>query len=636
MADWASFSDTIMSLTGGTNDAVKRENANKNATLLSTQRDLMAGEASKAITLTQLLPARVAQAHQAGDIHVHDLDYRVSPHITNCCVANFGDMLMNGTVMNDKAIRTPQSIGVACTVLSQLIAQIASAQYGGQTVNRVDELLAPFAQRSYLKHVERVKDGVTTISPTTNLDDPMVRERIEHVATQHTRKDIRDGIQTLTYQISSLMTTNGQAPFVTLSMNTEPGHSGLGHWEDAIIQEILSQRIEGIEDSNGVKTTLEFPKLIFVLHEDSFDDDNPRRHLTRLAAECTAKRMYPDYISATNMKQTYGGLVFAPMGCRSFLPPLEIDGQAVIEGRFNKGVTTLNLPRIALRANGDKERFWTLLTEMLDVVREATFWQHNRLMGTPAKVAPILWQYGGIARLEPDEVIDPYLGGGYSTISLGYIGLDETVRILSGKSMAHPEGRAIARAIFAQLEEARDQWNTTEQGNIGVSIYGTPSESLTDRFARVNNADFDHPVTSDHDWITNSFHIDVREPIDAFTKLRIESEFAGHSTGGNISYVELPNLTHNVEAVEAVMRCIDEHSIYGEINLRADHCAACGFDGECVVDENDTWSCPACHNADPTTLSIVRRVCGYLGSVRSSGNFNHGKAQEMRERVLHL
>ena len=611
--------DSIMSLIKNSNKELKEENSNKNATLASTQRDYMAGEVSKDITKRILLPAKIVKAHEDGVIHFHDMDYFIQP-IFNCCLVNIGDMLDNGTVMNNKLIESPKSFKVACTVMTQIIAAVASNQYGGQSVN-ISHL------GKYLrKSAEKYRRHYTEMLAANNSP-----EMIDKLVNDRVKSELKDGVQTMQYQINTLMTTNGQSPFVTLFMYIEGGYEY--ETEVAmIIEEILKQRLEGIKNEKGIYVTPAFPKLIYVLDENNCLNGGKYDYITRLAVQCSAKRMYPDYISAKKMRENYEGNVFSCMGCRSFLSPWKDEnGNYKWEGRFNQGVVSLNLPQIGILAEGDEEKFWPLFEERLSLCFDALMCRHHALEGTVSDVSPIHWQYGAIARLEKGEKIDKLLHGGYSTISLGYIGLYEVTKLMTGVSHTDPKGVEFARKVMNRLREATDTWK--KNTGIGFGLYGTPAESLCYRFAKIDKDRFGSiPDITDKGYYTNSYHVDVREKIDAFEKFEFESQFQNISNGGAISYVEIPNMRNNLEALEQIVKFIYNNIQYAEFNTKSDYCQVCGYDGEITINDNFEWECPQCHNKDQQKMNVTRRTCGYLGE-----NFwNVGKTKEIKSRVLHV
>ncbi|MBR4874816.1 MAG: anaerobic ribonucleoside-triphosphate reductase [Clostridia bacterium] len=611
--------ESILSLIKNANKDVMEENSNKNAIAASTQRDLIAGEVSKDLTKRILLPERISKAHEEGILHFHDADYFVQP-IFNCCLIDIGNMLDNGTVMNGKLIETPKSFQVACTIVTQIIAAVASSQYGGQSVDI--RHLGKYLRKSYEKFKKNIKKACGG-----ELSDEM----IERLAEGRTRDELRSGVQTIQYQINTLMTTNGQSPFVTLFLYLDKDDEYLK--ENAmIVEEILRQRLEGIKNEAGVYVTPAFPKLVYVLDEHNCLKGGEYDYITRLAVQCSVKRMYPDYISAKQMRANYEGNVFGPMGCRSFLSPWKDEnGNYKFEGRFNQGVVSINLPQIGLEAKGNMERFWELFDERLELCFEALMCRHHALLGTKSDVSPVHWQYGAIARLDKGEVIDKYLMDGYSSISLGYIGLYEVTKIMCGVSHTTAEGQEFALSVMNHLRSATDKWRA--ETGIGFALYGTPAESLCYRFARIDKLKYGSVKDiTDKGYYTNSYHVDVREDIDAFTKFTFESQFQKISSGGAISYVEIPNMRHNTEAVEDVVRFIYDNIQYAEFNTKSDFCHECGFDGEIIINDDNEWECPVCHNKDHARMNVTRRTCGYLGE-----NFwNVGKTKEIKARVLHL
>lgn len=617
--------DDVLGILNKSNDEVLNENSNKDAKIVSTQRDLIAGEVSKDIARRKLIPSDILLAHDTGAIHFHDMDYIMQP-MFNCCLINLKDMLTNGTVVNGKKIDSPKSFQVACTVTTQIIAQVASGQYGGQSINGIDTILAPFVRKSYEKYYRQaIKEQKEIYNIEPNL------EKAEQVAWQRTKKEVKDGIQTIQYQINTLMTTNGQAPFVTLFMHFEPDFE---YEKEAVLiqEEILKQRLEGIKNEADVYVTPAFPKLIYVLDEHNVNPDSKYYYLTQLAAKCTAKRMYPDYVSAKKMKELYEGNVFAPMGCRSFLSTWkDAEGNYKVDGRFNMGVVSLNLPQIAILSNGSKDKFYEILDKRLELAKRALLLRYELLKGATSDVSPIHWQYGAIARLDKGEKIDSYLENGYATISLGYIGVYEATKLIIGKSHTTPEGKEFALDLVKRLREACDRWK--EETKIGFALYGTPAESLTHRFCKIDKSRFGiiKDVT-DKGYYTNSYHVDVRENITVFEKFDFESAFQKMSTGGMISYAEIPNMTNNIEAVETLVRYIYDHIMYAEFNTKSDYCHVCGYDGEIVINSEGNWECPNCKNANKDKLTVIRRTCGYLGE-----NFwNEGRTKEINARVLHI
>ena len=611
--------DSILSLIKNRNKDVMEENSNKNATVASTQRDLIAGEVSKDLTRRVLLPEKISKAHDEGVLHFHDADYFLQP-IFNCCLINIGDMLDNGTVMNGKLIESPKSFQVACTVMTQIISSVASSQYGGQSVDI--RHLGKYLRKSYNKYKNKLVEEFGD-----KIDDAI----LEQMAQDRLQDELRSGVQTIQYQINTLMTTNGQSPFVTLFLNLDPNDEYIE--ENAIIvEEILRQRLEGIKNEKGVYVTPAFPKLIYVLDEHNCLKGGKYDYITKLAVKCSAKRLYPDYISAKKMRENYEGNVFSCMGCRSFLSPWKDEnGNYKWEGRFNQGVVSLNLPQIGILAKGNEEKFWSMLDERLDLCYEALMCRHNALLGVTSDVSPVHWQYGAIARLKKGEKIDPLLKDGYSTISLGYIGLYEVTKLMTGKSHTEPEGEEFALRVMNRLRKACDTWK--EETGLGFGLYGTPAESLCYRFARIDQERFGtiEDVT-DKGYYTNSYHVDVREKIDAFSKFRFESQFQTISSGGAISYVEIPNMRHNLEALEEIVRFIYDNIQYAEFNTKSDYCHVCDYDGEIMINDDNEWECPQCGNKDHSKMNVTRRTCGYLGE-----NFwNVGKTKEIKARVLHL
>jgi ribonucleoside-triphosphate reductase len=612
--------ESILSLLHNTNKELAEENSNKNTAIASTQRDYIAGEVSRDLTRRILLPEHISKAHDEGVIHFHDADYFVQP-IFNCCLINIGDMLDNGTMMNGKLIESPKSFQVACNVMTQIIANVASNQYGGQSVDVSH--LGKYLRRSYEKFRRKITDECQGEQISEELIEKLVQERL--------REELKSGVQTIQYQINTLMTTNGQSPFVTLFLYLKEGDPYIK--ENAmIVEEILRQRLEGIKNASGVYVTPAFPKLVYVLDENNCLKGGEYDYITRLAVKCSAKRMYPDYISAKKMRENYEGNVFAPMGCRSFLAPWKDEnGEYKFEGRFNQGVVSLNLPQIGILSQGDEEKFWKLLDDRLDLCFEALMCRHNALKGVKSDVSPVHWQYGAIARLEKGETIDRFLYGGYSTISLGYIGLYELTMLVKGVSQTEPVGEEFAVRVMKYLRETCDRWK--KETNIGFALYGTPAESLCYRFARIDKERFgDIPNITDKGYYTNSYHVDVREEIDAFSKFDFESQFQAISSGGSISYVEIPNMRHNLTALAEVVRYIYDNIQYAEFNTKSDYCQVCGFDGEILINDDYQWECPNCGNKDQSKMNVTRRTCGYLGE-----NFwNEGKTKEIKARVMHL
>ena len=631
-----STDEQILSLLECNNEEVKQENSNKNPTVNSVQRDYMAGEVSKDITKRFLLPEDIVEAHEKGLIHFHDADY-FAQHMHNCCLVNLEDMLQNGTVISETGIDRPRSFSTACNIATQAIAQIASSQYGGQSISLSH--LAPFVQVSREKFRIQVRTEFEKIG--LDLDE----EKINKVAEMRVREEINRGVQMIQYQVITLMTTNGQAPFITVFMYLDEVPEGQTRDDlAAIIEEMLHQRIEGIKNEKGVYVTPAFPKLIYVLEEDNIHETSKYFYLTRLAAQCTAKRMVPDYISEKKMKELKvdkngEGHCYPCMGCRSFLTPY-IDpetGKPKYYGRFNQGVVTINLVDVACSSGKDEKKFWKILDERLKLCYRALMCRHKRLLGTPSDVAPILWQNGALARLKKGETIDKLLFGGYSTISLGYAGLCECTRYMTGVSHTEPEtGTPFALRVMQRLNDACAEWK--EKENMDFSLYGTPLESTTYKFAKCLQKRFGiiEGVT-DKNYITNSYHVHVTENINAFDKLKFESQFQKLSPGGAISYVEVPNMQDNIDAVIAVMKYIYDNIMYAELNTKSDYCMECGYDGEIkIVEEKDSgklvWECPNCGNRDQDKMSVARRTCGYIGTQF----WNQGRTQEIKERVLHL
>ncbi|MBS7157898.1 MAG: anaerobic ribonucleoside-triphosphate reductase [Collinsella sp.] len=640
--------DKILSLIECNNEEVKQENSNKNPTVNSVQRDYMAGEVSKDLTQRVLLPAEVVDAHNKGLIHFHDSDY-FAQHMHNCDLVNLDDMLQNGTVISGTLIERPHSFSTACNIATQIIAQVASCQYGGQSISLTH--LAPFVEVSRQKIRRQVNAELLELGVTAD------EEKISSVVEDRLRDEIRRGVQTIQYQVVTLMTTNGQAPFVTVFMYLNEARSEAEKRDLAmIIEETLRQRYEGVKNEAGVWITPAFPKLIYVLEEDNVAEGTPYFYLTKLAAKCTAKRMVPDYISEKKMREyklskgeTVGnGDCYTCMGCRSFLTPdrsgngydnianaLNYEpGKPKYYGRFNQGVVTINLPDVALSSHQDMDRFWEIFDERLDLCHRALRCRHERLLGTLSDAAPILWQYGALARLKKGEKIDKLLFGGYSTISLGYAGLYECVKYMTGASHTDDAGTPFAMAVMQHMNDKCAEWKAAE--NIDYSIYGTPLESTTYKFAKCLQRRFGIiPGVTDKGYITNSYHVHVSEEIDAFDKLKFESQFQRLSPGGAISYVEVPNMQDNLKAVIRVMQYIYDNIMYAELNTKSDYCQVCGYDGEIRIVEDDgklVWECPHCGNRDQETLNVARRTCGYIGTQF----WNQGRTEEIRDRVLHL
>ena len=609
--------ESILGIIKNQNKEVAEENSNKNAMLASTQRDYIAGEVSKDLTKRILLPEKITKAHEDGILHFHDMDYFLQP-IFNCCLINIGDMLDNGTVMNGKLLETPKSFHTACIVTAQIIAVVASNQYGGQSVDISH--LGKYVRKSYEKFKEQLDEF-----------DDLTEEQKEKIAKSRLKKEIASGVQTIQYQINTLMTTNGQTPFVTLFLNLKKDDPYIKETA-MIIEEMLNQRIQGIKNEKGVYVTPAFPKLVYVLDEHNCLKGGEYDYLTRLAVKCSAKRLYPDYISAKKMRENYEGNVFAPMGCRSFLSPWkDKNGEYKFEGRFNQGVVSINLPQIGIVADGDEDKFWKTFDERLELCREALMCRHYALLGVTSDISPTHWIYGAIARMKPGEKIDELLKGGYSTLSLGYIGLYEVTKLMTGESHTTEKGHDFALKVMKHLRETTDKWK--KESGLGFALYGTPAESLCYRFARIDKDRFGEITDiTDKGYYTNSYHVDVREKIDAFKKLAFESEFQTLSSGGAISYIEIPNMNHNLEALEDVVKFIYDNIQYAEFNTKSDYCHVCGFDGEIIINDNMEWECPNCGNKDHNKMNVTRRTCGYLGE-----NFwNVGKTKEIKSRVLHL
>ena len=641
--------DRILSLIECNNEEVKQENANKNPTVNSVQRDYMAGEVSKDLTMRMLLPAEIVKAHEDGIIHFHDADY-YAQHMHNCDLVNLDDMLQNGTVISGTLIEKPHSFSTACNIATQIIAQVASNQYGGQSISLTH--LAPFVD------ISRKKIRRDTEAEMKELGIDPGEEKLSQIVEARLREEIKRGVQTIQYQVVTLMTTNGQAPFITVFMylNEAGENQRLKSDLAIIVEEMLRQRYQGVKNEKGVWITPAFPKLIYVLEEDNIREGTPYFYLTKLAAKCTAKRMVPDYISEKKMKEyklskgeTEGnGDVFTCMGCRSFLTPDRsgtgwnnvanaknyVPGKPKYYGRFNQGVVTINLPDVALSSGGEPDKFWKIFDERLELCHRALQYRHNRLKGTLSDAAPILWQYGALARLKKGEPIDKLLYGGYSTISLGYAGLYECCKYMTGKSHTDPAAKPFALSVMQHMNDKCNEWKNAE--NIDYSLYGTPLESTTYKFAKCLQKRFGIvPGITDRNYITNSYHVHVTERIDAFTKLKFESEFQRLSPGGAISYVEVPNMQDNLEAVIKVMQFIYDNIMYAELNTKSDYCQVCGYDGEIKIVEDDgklVWECPHCHNRDQSKLNVARRTCGYIGTQF----WNQGRTAEIKDRVLHL
>lgn len=626
---------SILEILDAQNDAINEENSNKNPTINSTQRDYMAGEVSKELTDRLLLSDDIREANKEGILHVHDRDYFVM-HIHNCDLVNLEDMLQNGTVISGTYIEKPHSFSTACNIATQIIAQVASSQFGGQSITLSH--LAPFVDVSRKKIIKEVDEELEGLNISAERKTEIVKKRLH--------KEVEKGVQTIQYQVVTLMTTNGQAPFITVFMYLDEVPEGQTRDDLAmIIEEVLKQRIQGVKNEVGAWVTPAFPKLIYALDEDNIHPDSKYYYLTELAAKCTAKRMVPDYISAKVMKELKGG-VWPSMGCRSFLTPDRTTENVAnaknwvkghkYYGRFNQGVVTINLVDVACSSKRDKDKFWKIFDERLELCHRALQIRHKRLLGTPSDMAPILWQYGALARLKKGEKIDKLLFGGYSTISLGYAGLYECVKYMTGKSHTDPDAKPFALEIMQHMNDKCNEWKAAE--NIDYSLYGTPLESTTYEFARCLQKRFGMiPDVTDHDYVTNSYHVVVREHIDAFTKLKFESEFQKLSPGGAISYIEVPNLQQNIPAVLSVMQFIYDNIMYAELNTKSDYCQCCGYDGEIKIVEDEknhklVWECPNCGNRDQNKMNVVRRTCGYLGT-----NFwNQGRTQEIRDRVVHL
>ena len=625
--------EQILSLIECNNEDVKQENSNKNPTINSVQRDYMAGEVSKDVASRLLLPQDVVQAHKDGLIHFHDMDY-YAQHMHNCDLVNLEDMLQNGTVISGTMIEKPKSFSTACNIATQIIAQVASNQYGGQSISLTH--LAPFVDVSRQAIRRELADECAEAGVK------MEKDKFDAIVEKRVRKEIERGVQTIQYQVVTLMTTNGQAPFVTVYMYLGEARNEQEKKDLAIIiEEVLKERIKGVKNEQGVYITPAFPKLIYVLEEQNITEDSPYWYLTELSAKCTAKRMVPDYISAKKMLEYKidkcgNGNVYTCMGCRSFLTPyVDENGQPKYYGRFNQGVVTLNLVDVALSAHGDMEKFWNIFEERCELCHKALQCRHERLTGTLSDAAPILWQYGALTRLPKGAPIDKYLHGGYSTISLGYAGLWEAVFALNGKKLTEPEGEALGLEIMKKLNEYTAKWKAAE--NIDYSLYGTPLESTTYKFAKCLQKRFGViKGVTDKNYITNSYHIHVTEKIDAFEKLRIEAKFQRLSPGGAISYVEVPNMQNNLPAVLSVMKFIYDNIMYAELNTKSDYCQVCGFDGEIEIVKDESgklvWKCPKCGNTDEAKLNVARRTCGYIGSQF----WNQGRTQEIKERVLHV
>ena len=609
--------ESILNLLDRNNEDVMKENSNKNPVVAATQRDLIAGEVSKDISRRKLIPAHLVQAHDEGAIHWHDMDYTLSP-IFNCCLVNLEDMFENGTVINDKLVETPKSFGTACTVATQIIAQVSSNQYGGQsiTIKHLAKYLKVTEDKAYKFYIDKYKN----------------EELAKSLAKDMKMKDVRDGVQTIRYQLSTLQTTNGQAPFSTIYLEIEVGHP----YEEEmalICEEMIKQRLEGMKNYKGQVIGEAFPKLVYLLDDHNCLEGGKYDYITKLAAECTAKRLVPDYQSAKIMRENYEGNTFPPMGCRSHLSPWKDEnGNYKWYGRFNQGVISLNLPQIAIVAEKDMELFWEMLDQRLEMCKEALMIRHNMLLGTSSDTSPIHWQHGAIGRLEKGEKIDKLLKNGYSTLSLGYVGIHEMVQAMIGVSHTTPEGEKFALEVMTHMKNKCDEWK--KETGLGFGLYGTPAESLIYRFCRLDRARYGEiPNVTDRLYYTNSYHVHVCENIDAFSKLKFESQFHSISNGGCISYVEVPDMSKNLEAVEAVINFIYHNIQYAEINTKPDVCYECGYTGEIQLDkESLTWFCPSCGNKDEEKMQVMRRTCGYIGT-----NFwNKGRTAEIGDRVLHL
>lgn len=608
--------ESILSLLNKTNEDVIKENSNKNSVIAATQRDLIAGEVSKDISRRRLIPSHIVQAHDEGVIHWHDMDYSLSP-IFNCCLINLEDMLENGTVINDKLVESPKSFSTACTVTTQIIAQVSSNQYGGQsiTVKHLAKYLKVTEDKAYKHYLELLGD----------------EELARKLALDTKMKELRDGVQTIRYQLSTLQTTNGQAPFSTIYLEIEEGHP----YEEEmalICEEMIKQRLEGMKNYKGQEIGEAFPKLIYLLDEHNCLEGGKYDYITKLAAKCTARRLVPDYQSAKIMRENYEGNTFPPMGCRSHLSPWKDENDNYKwYGRFNQGVVSINLPQIGIIADKDMELFWDMLDQRLELCKEALLTRHRMLLGTKSDVSPIHWQHGAIARLEKEESIDRLLKDGYSTLSLGYVGIYEMVQAMLGVSHTTKDGEEFALAVMKHMNEACQKWK--DETGLGFSLYGTPAENLIYRFCRIDRSKFGViPNVTDKLYYTNSYHVHVCEEIDAFSKLKFESQFHGISLGGCISYVEVPDMSKNLDAVEQVINFIYHNIQYAEINTKPDVCYKCGYTGEIKLDEDLTWYCPSCGNRDESEMQVMRRTCGYIGT-----NFwNKGRTAEIGDRVLHL
>lgn len=609
--------ESIIGLLDRKNSDLMKENSNKNAHIASTQRDLIAGEVSKDIARRLMIDDDLLQAHDEGSIHLHDMDYIIQP-MFNCCLVNMKDMLDNGTVVNGKLIESPRSFQVACNVMTQIIAQIASNQYGGQSIDI--KCLAKYLRRSYEKNLKLAKEM---------FDDSSKQDELARKLTQ---RDLESGIQTIQYQINTLMTSNGQAPFVTLFMHMED--EGFEYEKELamIIEEILKQRIQGIKNECGVYVTPAFPKLVYVLDENNIHKDSKYYYLTQTAIKCTAKRMYPDYISAKKMRENYEGNVFAPMGCRAFLSPWkDKDGNYKFDGRFNMGVVSLNLPQIAIVSGGDEDKFFEILDKRLDLCRKACLLRYDILKNVTSDSSPIHWRHGAIARLEEHEPIRPLLENGYATVTLGYIGLYEATYLVRHTPHTDEHATDFALKVMRTMNEKLNSWKMED--GLGYALYGTPAESLCYRFAKKDLERFGEiKNVTDKGYYTNSFHVDVRENISVFDKFKFEAQFQTLSKGGCISYAEIPNMANNLEALETIVQYIYDNIQYAEFNTKSDYCHVCGYDGEIIINDHNEWECPQCHNKDQAKMNVTRRTCGYLGE-----NFwNEGKTKEIKQRVLHI
>lgn len=607
---------SILGIISSVNEEVMNENSNKNAMLISTQRDLIAGEVSKDITNRKLIPSHIVQAHDDGVLHIHDRDYYLQP-MFNCQLVNIQDMLDNGTVINGKMVESPKSFQTACTVLTQVIASVASSQFGGQSINikHLGKYLSR-TRRRYEKLLNNTIDNVEDMKKTINA---------------LVQKELEAGVQTIQYQIQTISSTNGQAPFVTLFMEIEDGHK----YEEEIsliIEEMLKQRIIGVKNEKGVYTTPTFPKLIYVLDENNIHKNSKYRHITDIAIKCSAKRMYPDYISRKKMNEIYEGNCFSPMGCRAFLSPWKNDnGEYVFESRFNMGVVSINLPQIGIISRDTPEEFWAILDERLALCKEALMNKYKLLKGTISDVSPIHWQHGAIARLKKGQTIDHLLEGGFATISLGYIGIYEVTKLMTGNSHTTKEGKEFALKLLKKLKDTTEKWK--KETGLGFALYGSPAENLTNRFCKIDRERFGiiKDIT-DKGFYINSFHVDTRETITAFDKLEFESVFQTISTGGAISYIEIPNMFKNFEALDEIIKFMYDNISYAEINTKSDYCHCCGFDMEILLNDKNEWYCPQCGNKDKNKMDVTRRTCGYLGA----NYWNEGRTKDIKSRVLHV